>query len=563
MKTSTLMPNYPPIYRYGLPGIFLAASLLVGCQPGHEATPGTDTPPSTSPAISLEVIATGSNIAGANGVAIGPDGLLYVASVLGSTITVLDPDSGDVVRTWGLEDGVIGPDDLAFGPDGSWFWTSIMTGEVGGFDADGNKVIAAQLTPGVNPITFSDDGRLFVAQCFFGDDLYEVDPKGINEARLISDQLGPGCGLNGMDWGPDGRLYGPRWFNGEVISFNVDDNTYRLEATGFSTPAAVKFSATGELHVLDTGTGAVIKVDDGKMTEVAMFSPGLDNFVFDSDGRLFVSSFADGFVSRRDNDGTVTELQPGGMSHSGGVTFHQGEIITADLHAIRGYHLDGSESFVQRNVLRVGIMGSALNIASDGDNLLLTSWVDGDVRVWDQTNQRRVWQKAALAGPVAAVRYAGLVVVAEHGTHRVVGFSDSDDSVEIVFAAELPAPTGLFAVGETLYVSDRVLGQILKVAAAGKPLALPEVVVGGLTTPEGFIVRDGNFIVVEADTGAITEIDATGNRRHLGTITPGSQAASPAEPPSQVFNGIAQDNDGNLYVAGETERKLFRIKANQ
>jgi len=33
--------------------------------------------------------------------------------------------------------------------------------------------------------------------------LYILDPDGIEEPRLISDQLGPGCGLNGMDWGPD------------------------------------------------------------------------------------------------------------------------------------------------------------------------------------------------------------------------------------------------------------------------------------------------------------------------------------------------------------------------
>ena len=100
---------------------------------------------------------------------------------------------------------------MFFFSDGSWFWTSIMTGQVAGFDADGTLIEAAQLTPGVNPITFSNDGRLFVSQCFFGTNLYEVDPLGKAEARLISDELGPGCGLNGMDWGPDNRLYGPRW----------------------------------------------------------------------------------------------------------------------------------------------------------------------------------------------------------------------------------------------------------------------------------------------------------------------------------------------------------------
>ena len=178
--------------------------------------------------IEVEIIASGANIAGANGLAIGPDGNLYVTSVLGSSISVIEPESGEILNTLGVGEGVIGPDDVDFYEDGSYYWTSIMTGEVAGFDKDGNRIVAAQLTPGVNPITFSDDGRLFVSQCFFGTNLYEIDPDGEQEARLISDELGPGCGLNGMDWGPDNRLYGPRWFNQEVVSFDVDTNSCLL-----------------------------------------------------------------------------------------------------------------------------------------------------------------------------------------------------------------------------------------------------------------------------------------------------------------------------------------------
>ena len=47
-----------------------------------------------TPEATMEVIASGANLAGANGLGIGPDGLLYVASVLGSSITVLNPDTG-------------------------------------------------------------------------------------------------------------------------------------------------------------------------------------------------------------------------------------------------------------------------------------------------------------------------------------------------------------------------------------------------------------------------------------------------------------------------------------
>lgn len=507
----------------------------------------------------MEVIASGANLAGANGLAIGPDGLLYVASVLGSSITVLNPDTGEIVKIFDADDGVVGPDDLAFGADGSWYWTSIMTGEVAGFSAEGDKIVAAQLTPGVNPITFSDDGRLFVSQCFFATNLYEIDPAGIQPARLISDELGPGCGLNGMDWGPDGRLYGPRWFNHEVVSFDVNDNSMRTEVSGLNTPAAVKFDQLGRLHVLDTGTGAVLRADADDLLEVAKFTPGLDNFVFDQQGRIFVSSFTDGFIKRVNLDGSVTELQPGGMAHSGGLAFHKGDIVSADLHAIRGYRTNGEESFVQRNVLGVGKMGGALNLASDGEQLILTSWVDGDVRIWDQQQQTRIWEKTGLLGPVAAIRYAGLIVVSEHGKQRVVGFSADDASTETVIAEDLPAPSGLATSDGALYVTDRALGQVLRLAHDGKFLNPPELVIENLTTPEGITIISDEFVVVEADKGEITLISADGSRRMLGKIPAGSQAASPLQPPSQIFNGITQDDEGNLYVAGETERQLYKI----
>ena len=505
-----------------------------------------------------EIIATGAKLAGANGMALGPDGNLYVASVLGSNITVLNPETGKIIKEYGQSEGVIGPDDVDFASDGSWYWTSIMTGEVAGFNKEGKKIIAAQLTPGVNPITFSNNNRLFVSQCFFGSNLYEVDPLGITEPRLISNSLGPGCGLNGMDWGPDNRLYGPRWFNNQVVSFDVSDNSMRIEATGFITPAAIKFDKQGRLHVLDTGSGILYRIENGKNIKVAELSPGLDNFVIDSTGRFFVSSFTDGFVKRIDLDGSVNELLPGGMAHSGGITFHKGKIITADLHAIRAYFLNGKEAFTQRNVLGMGAMGGALNISSDGEQLILVSWVDNDVRIWDQEKQQRIWEKSGLNAPVSAIRYADQVVVAEHGSQRIVGFSQ-EGNLKTIFASNLPAPTGLLKDEKNLYVSDRTLGQIILVAVDGLPLAKKEVVIDGLTTPEGFVKKGDTFFIVEADLGVVTSVNLKGKRKVIAKISKGSQAASPMQPPSQVFNGITIDDKGALYVPGESDRALYKI----
>jgi sugar lactone lactonase YvrE len=522
----------------------------------------TEAPPVEAPAEhSVRVLATGAAISGANGIHFGPDGLLYVASVLGSELVVLDPDSGEVKRR--IAEGVDSPDDVAFHSDGTVYWTSILTGEVAGLRPDGSRVRAAQLTPGSNPITFSPDDRLFVSQCFFDDKLYEVDPAGVEAPRLISDELGPHCGLNGMDWGPDDRLYGPRWFRGEVVSFDVDSLEMRTEADGFKVPAAVKFDSKGRLHVLDTAEGAVVRVDGDERQVVASFEPGLDNLAFDENDRLFVSSFVDGSVARVEPDGSNTLIAPAGLAHPGGVTLRQGdrgrEVVVADLQSVRGFDADTGEStFVHRNVFGVSEMGSATNISMDGANMILTSWLDGTVKIWDPEAASLVASHGPLAQPVSALRYEGRIVVAEHGSGRVIALG-SEGAEAAVIASNLPAPTGLAVSEGDLFVSDRARGEVLRIARGGVALQPPEVVATGLSSPEGLAIGPRGLVVVEGDSGRILEIDPGGESRVIASIEGGSPPPSDQQPPSMVFNGIAVGDDGAVFATGEARRILYRI----
>ena len=525
---------------------------------GCGATQDPPAPSAPSAPSTLTVLATGANIAGANGIIFSPDNQLYAASVIGSNITIMDPDSGAILRQLGASDGVSGPDDIDFAPDGSFYWTSILTGEVAGLTPNGELIQAANLGAGVNPITFSDDGRLFVAQCFFGTGLFEVDPKGVIAPRSISDDLGPNCGLNGMDWGPDGRLYGPRWFTGEIVSFDVDTREMRLEAAGYKTPAAVKFSSQGELFVLDTGTGEVYKQTAQVRTLIATLTPGLDNFAFDQNDRLYVSSFVDGFIKRVEPDGSLTTIQPGGMSHPGGVALLDGQIVVADLHAIRFFDpATGVETRVNRNVLGVGKVGGALNLAADGSNLILVSWVDNDVRVWDPASGEILERYSNLKAPVAAIRYAGQLLATEHGTSRVIALGT--DGVTSLF--DLPAPTGLAILQDGLYVTDRESGSIYQLGEAGELLTAPKLVVSGLTTPEGIAARGNDFVIIEGATGQIKQVSLDGAQTLLGTIPAGNPAPSSAQPPSMIFNGIAVNASGTIYAPSETSRKLYQLKA--
>jgi sugar lactone lactonase YvrE len=254
----------------------------------------------------VKEIYTGSHIKSANGVNFGPDGNLYIASFGGQEIIVMNKQNGKILKRLGPADGVISPDDLAFGPDGSLYWTDINIGEVGRMTPEG--VVTKQfVTPGVNPITFSEDGRLFVGLCFLGDGLYELDPNLIAPPRQIIASTPanpfPLGFLNAFDFGPDGKLYGPLFAGGAVIRVNVGgpgtptstnpfaDGTAEFVAGGFTVPVAAKFDSKGVLHVLDQ-SGEVFKINTltGEKTLFIKIQEGLDNLAFDSNGSLFISN---------------------------------------------------------------------------------------------------------------------------------------------------------------------------------------------------------------------------------------------------------------------------------
>src|SRR6266542_1938148 len=265
------------------------------------------------------VLARGAALHGANGVMFDRHDRLHIASVAGREIVVMDPQTGAILDRLGPAQGVEGPDDLTFGPDGALYWTSFFTGVVGRRAPDGTVGTVAQLPPGVGAITFSDDGRLFVAVSFpdAADALYEVDPNGANPPRLVAEQLG---GLNAMDWGSDGFLYGPLNFRGQVVRINVDTGAVAPVADGFGLPTAAKFDSRGRLHVVDQLSGKVVRVNvaTGRKAVVARLTPGLDSLAFDSRDRLFVSSFQDGFIAEVTADGEVRMVSGGGLILRGG-----------------------------------------------------------------------------------------------------------------------------------------------------------------------------------------------------------------------------------------------------
>ena len=231
----------------------------------------------------VRTVVEGAALRAAQGIIFDDQDVLHVASLDGRQIVVMDPETGEMLDTFGPEIGVDVPDDLIFGPDGSLYWTALLLGEVGRLAPDGT-VTTQFIAPGVNPITFSDDGRLFTAQCFVGEAVFELSPDLDAPPREVISFPGTSCGLNGMDWGPDGRLYGPRQFAGDVVRVDVDRGTFEVVASGFGGPGAVKFDHQERLHVLDALRGEIVRVDrnSGERSIIARLTQGLDNLAFNS-----------------------------------------------------------------------------------------------------------------------------------------------------------------------------------------------------------------------------------------------------------------------------------------
>jgi sugar lactone lactonase YvrE len=510
-----------------------------------------------------KVLVAGSPIHGANGLMFDAKGRLYIASVVGREIVVMDPETGEILDRLGPDRGVESPDDLTFGPDGSLYWTALLTGEVGRLSPDGVKT-SQKVALGVNPITFSDDGRLFVALDFLGDALYEVDPELVEPPRLIAENLGF---LNGMDWGPDGFLYGPIWTKGEVVRIDVDTGAVTVVADGFGVPAAVKFDSQGRLYVGDQMRGEISRVDTetGSKEVIATNLPGLDNIAFDSHDRLFAANAQDGSISEALSNGTTRTVSPGGMIAPMGVAVLAGaggeSVFLADLYTLRQFDgLTGEEKSLERGYIAVSRLTTPMTVSADGNHLILSSWFGSAVQVWNP-DTREVVEDLDFAFPLNAIRFKGDLVVA--GLTSLVRASAADPEVRETLAEGLDTPAGLAATDDDLWVSEWGTGRVLQIVADGEALSEPVLVATGLSSPEGLaLTPGGSLLVVEAGAGRLSRIDlATGE---VSAIAEGLQLGAegiPGFPGTWGFNGVAVGPSGTIYVTGDIGNVLYRIEA--
>lgn len=581
----------------------------------------------------LKTLVRGAALNAANGIDVGPDGNLYVASVNGQEIIVMDKNNGKIIRRIndgnnGIRFDVISPDDLVWSPDGTaLYWTDILTGEVGRLK-DG-LVKKQFVAPGVNPIAFNDDGRLFVALDFLGDGLYEIDPELDGDPRAIVpyvEDTFPLGFFNSFDFGDNGRLFGPLFAAGLVISVDVGecnpygsppidcpdptsnpfgDGTARVEAVippgpnGLPpNPAAAKFDPEGLLTVLDQ-LGRVWKIDLGDLDDPAdngqpilftTLQPGLDNMVFDNDGSLYMTNNDEGWVAQILPSGQARILSPGGMIVPQGFAVMKGPrnedlIFQADLFTLRQFNGRSGQQENQFKGFLVPVPGEVSltlpqNISVSGGNLVISSFFSSTVQIWNPESDpgfENIQDFASqVEAPIDAVQLnsgSGDVIVSDLARLEGPGIYRMSDNSKIL---SLAVASGLATDGVSVWAADWGDGTIYQIDFEGGSPSI-KVVATGLSFPEGLALdQEGRLLVFE--TKAFNEfgfsqlsrvdlsISTSTARDNVIVVLEGLEPADGGVtdfPPMWLFDGVDVGVNGDIYLTGGEANAIHKISRNK
>lgn len=518
------------------------------------------TPAAAEPIIaegwSLEAVTGPSPFHGIHGLTVTPEGRLLAGSVVGATLYEIDRETGAVTIAEPAPHGMA--DDVEQGPDGTIAWTAFLQGKVFARTPDGELLTLAEGLPGTNSLAWNDEGRLFMTQVFAGDALWELDPRGKEEPRLIMKDMG---GLNGFDFGPDGHLYGPLWFKKQVVRVNVDAATLEVVADGFQTPAAVNFNSKDELYAVDTQAGEVIRVDvaSGSKTLVAQVRPAIDNLAFAPDDTLYISNMADNAIIEVDVEtGDSTTLTSGPLAVAADIALSENgeKIYVADVFAFRTIDVEtGKVEEIARVFAQE--MDYPLSVAANHGRIGAAGLTAGAVQLFDMTGKSLGLHHGFTTPTEALPLEDGAVLVTEYARGAIVrvGPDNWDDRIDLVEGLNGPAMM-LQGPDSTIYVSETGAGRIIRLTDSGGV----ETVIDGLENPEGFdLLEDGRIVVAEAKASRITIADpATGDRQVIAEALP--FGIIPMEGP-EVFmpTGIAVAPDGSIYFSSEYLAQVFKL----
>jgi streptogramin lyase len=506
-----------------------------------------------------EVLVAPSAFNGVHGLAIDDKGRLLAGSVIGSSLWEVDRQTGAAKVLIPAPEGQA--DDIAIGPKGAMAWTNYLMGMIRYRENDAAplRVLAKDL-PGINSLDFDRrNGKLYASQVFLGDALWEIDVAGAKPPRLIRKDLG---GLNGFEVGPDGMIYGPLWFKGQVVKINPANGDLTVINSEFKIPAAANLDGKGNLWVVDTRTGELSRVAlaTGQKTVVKQLKPSLDNLAIAPDGTVYVSNMANNSVEAYNPaTGELRTLTSGKVAVPAGIKVDGDSLWVADIFGFRQVNLATGDT---RDVFRMQAsdLEYPFAVGVSSRQFALASWFTGTVQLIDRSTLKTTAMLHGLKAPYDAIPMEdGSVLVAELATGSISRASGADYQERKVVASGLAGPVQMILGRDGMLYVTEAAGKLTRVDPAS---GAKSEVANGLLLPEGVAQTPwGSLIVAETAAHRLVEIDpANGSRRTVADNLPIGLPGGPGMPPPYVVTGVSVGPDGSIYVSADINNAIYRIR---
>lgn len=535
-----------------------SASLAVGLLVSSGLSAMEPSPATAAPGYHIEQLLPGSPFCGVHGLGVDSQDRLYAGSVVGQRIYRVDTEDGSVTTEVAPPKGQA--DDMEFLPDGTLVWTAISQNAVRARKPDGEIIDLATDLVSVNSITYREsDGRLFVAQVFGGDGLWELDPAGEKPRRNVLKDIG---GLNGFDIGPDGMIYGPLWFKQQVVKIDPDSGEMEIIADGFHTPAAANFDSQWNLYVLDTGTGEVflLDIESGNKRVFARLKTSLDNLAIDSRDNIYVSNMADNAIYRIEaKTAAVSEVVPPGLSCSMALDARTSEgqdtLYLADVFALRTIDANtGTITDIGRSHAAGTHIGYPTYVSVGRDYIYSIS--SEGLQVYDQRDHSLVKEWSGMRGlqQVEELPNGDLLALSTGGTLTRLDKANYDN--QSVVARDLGRVGDMSPADNTsVFLTFPDTNQVARLELAG---GQQELINSSLDRPMGVTrMRDGQLAVMESGGRVVaippeasSDFSVIAEKIPVGLFGGTGGIQSP---------GIAAGRNGTLYALSDRNNTIYRI----
>ncbi|MCB2107483.1 MAG: hypothetical protein KDE14_07275 [Rhodobacteraceae bacterium] len=528
--------------------------------------------------------APGTGPHGLNGINFGSDGKLYGGSVTGPGIYKFDVVSETVAEVIGAPAGEA--DDVAMAPaasptPGALVWTALLAGELRARGTDGRIVTLARDLPMINPVNFTDDGRLFVGQMGIPglrpDALYEFDILGRTAPRLIAKDMG---NINAFVGDSAGGLYVPLAEKGAVGRIDIETGDITILADGLGQPVAVKRDSQGHLYAVDWVTGRItyINPDSGETFRIATVPPPVDNLALGPDDTIYVSRPSDnGIIAVNRNDGSQRVVFNSGLAAPGLMTFAAlggaPRLVASDAFGFR--FIDPDTGAV--TLLPFDLTTNASSaVAVNGATIALANVRRGTMTVIDRAALERtnlgqsggtaVPAKYLLSGFKAPMGIVlddfGAILAVDYVTGELLHVAPGAASDRRVILDGLRGPVGLARGADgALYVTETTSGALTRIDVTTNTAVA---VAMGRNQPEGLAaLPDGRFAVAEAGARRLSIVNPeTGTIQVIADELPIGQMFTRAPEPVYLPTGVAADGDGVIYVACDRDNSVLKFSPN-